>query len=137
MNFKVKVMTEMQIDQSQASIAMSVFGALELVSRLLMSYLGDYIKGRILYSYVAFCLGLSILNLIAAQASTFPHMLAYSVCEFFVFKFIFLLNLCKNVLDFVSMAYLSPKGWGAKLLRKNLTSYMRAFLQHISVKNLI
>ena len=81
MNFKVKVMTEMQIDQSKASIAMSVFGALELTSRLLMSYLGDYIKGRILYSYVAFCLGLSVLNLVAAQASTFEHMLAYGVCE--------------------------------------------------------
>ena len=79
--FQVKVMTEMQIDQSKASIAMSVFGALELTSRLLMSYLGDYIKGRILYSYVAFCLGLSVLNLVAAQASTFEHMLAYGVCE--------------------------------------------------------
>ena len=72
----------MQIDQSKASIAMSVFGALELTSRLLMSYLGDYIKGRILYSYVVFCLGLSVLNLVAAQASTFEHMLAYGFCRF-------------------------------------------------------
>ena len=82
-------MTEMDIDQSQASMAMSVFGGLELASRFLMSYFGDYIKGRILYSYVAFCLGLSVLNLVATQASTFTQMLACSVCEFLVLRFIF------------------------------------------------
>ena len=75
-------MTEMDIDQSQASMAMSVFGGLELASRFLMSYFGDYIKGRVLYSYVGFCLGLSVLNFFAAQATTFQHMLAYSACEF-------------------------------------------------------
>ena len=71
----------MGIDQSKGAMIMSVFGALELISRLVMCFLGDYIKGRILFSYVGFCLSLSILNFVAAKASTFQHMLTYSVCK--------------------------------------------------------
>ena len=75
-------MTELGIDQSQASLVMSVFGGVELTSRLLMCVLGDYIKGHILYSYIIFSLGLSVLNFTATKATTFEHMLAYGFCRF-------------------------------------------------------
>ena len=80
--FQVKQMVVLGISQSKASNAMAIFGAFEIVSRLITSYVGDYFKGRILYAYVAFSLCLSVLNFVAAYAHNFGHMLAYGVGQY-------------------------------------------------------
>lgn len=72
-------MVVLGIDQSKASTAMSIFGAFEIVSRLITSYVGDYVKGKMLYSYVIFALSLSILNVVGAYASTYGHMIGYGI----------------------------------------------------------
>ena len=77
--FKVKIITELGIDQSKGALTMTVLGCFELLGRVLMACLGDRIKGRILYFYVAFCFGLSLLNLTATKASTLPHMITYAM----------------------------------------------------------
>ena len=74
-------MVVINIEQSQAAWLMTLLGILELVARVLMSVLGDYIKGRVLYVCIFCSVGLCILHAVAAYATTFLHMLVYSICK--------------------------------------------------------
>ncbi len=76
---QVKLMTTLSIPQSHASIAMSVMGATELVSRIITSYVGDYFKGYMLMMYIVFTSALAITNFLAYLATTFTHLLIYGI----------------------------------------------------------
>ena len=76
-------MVVLGISQSNASSSMAIFGAFEIVSRLVTSYVGDYFKGRILYAYVGFSLSLSVLNFVGAHAYTYSHMLGYGIGRYY------------------------------------------------------
>ncbi len=71
-------MDVLDIPQEKASQAMMAVGICEVVSRLVTSYLGDYIKGRILYVYVVFCLILGLQNALGSLAYTYLHLVIYS-----------------------------------------------------------
>lgn len=73
----MKASGEKGISQFRATLATSLMGFWGVISRLLMSFYGDYIKGQILYTYVVFCLGLAATNLALVWASTFEQMLVY------------------------------------------------------------
>jgi hypothetical protein len=62
------------ISQKDSSQAMIALGMSELVSRLVTSFVGDYIKGQILIMYVGCCLILAIQNGLAILAKTYIHM---------------------------------------------------------------
>lgn len=66
------------IPQSQASNAMIVVGACEVVSRVLTSYCGDYVKGKILYVYVAFAFALGVQNALGSLAYSYTHLVIYA-----------------------------------------------------------
>lgn len=65
------------IPQDKASVAMIGVGACELTSRLVVSFAGDYIKGRILKFYVAICLILCVQNILGSLAYTYLHLVIY------------------------------------------------------------
>ena len=66
------------IPQWKASRAMSLIGACEVVSRLVTSYLGDRVKGKILYVYVICSLVLMLQNGLGSMATTFNYLLIYA-----------------------------------------------------------
>ena len=72
-------MSSLDIPQSQASWAMSVMGGCELFSRVLMSYVGDRFKGRILYMYVACTLILGVQNAVGSLIYSFNQILLFGV----------------------------------------------------------
>ena len=67
------------IHQSDASKAMIAMGGAECITRLAMSYLGNYIKGSLLYMYVISCSVLTIINLLAYFATSYLHLTMYGV----------------------------------------------------------
>ena len=75
--FQVNQMESMGIDQSKAASAMSVVGVCELVSRIITSYVGDYVKGKILYAYVVFTFLLAIQNAMGSLAYNYKHVMLY------------------------------------------------------------
>ena len=70
-------MEAMGIEPSKAASAMSIVGVCELVSRLITSYLGDYIKGKILYTYVLFTFLLAIQNALGSLAHNYTQIIIY------------------------------------------------------------
>ena len=70
-------MEAMGIEPSKAASAMSVVGVCELVSRIITSYLGDYIKGKILYTYVLFTFLLAVQNALGSLASDYTQVVVY------------------------------------------------------------
>ncbi len=74
-------MDVLHIPQVAASRAMMIVGGCELASRLVASYVGDYIKGRLMVVYVIFCVVLGIQNAVCSQAYTYIHLLLYAAGE--------------------------------------------------------
>ncbi len=72
-------MNTLSIPQSQASVAMSVIGATEVVSRAITSYVGDYFKGYMLIIYIVCAITLAITNFLAYLATTYTQLLVYGV----------------------------------------------------------
>ena len=72
-------MVELDIKQSQASVVMSIMGVSELTSRLVMLYVGDYVKGMLLCAYVAFSVLLCVLNVAGSFAYSLTHMVLYAI----------------------------------------------------------
>ena len=76
---QVNQMVELGISQSKASTVMSIFGAFEIISRVITSYVGDYLKGKLLHVYVLFSFLLCLLNIGGAFAYTYTHMIVYGI----------------------------------------------------------
>jgi len=74
-------MESLGISQKQASNAMILYGACEVVSRLMTSYLGDKFKGRALHLYVVCTLLLCVQNGIGSMAYTYVHLLVYCASQ--------------------------------------------------------
>ena len=72
-------MTLIDIEQQDAAWLMCLFGVLELVTRVLMSVFGDYIKGHVLDACIVFYSGLAVVHAIAANSHTFLHMLLFTI----------------------------------------------------------
>ena len=70
-------MEAMGIEPSKAASAMSIVGVCELVSRIITSYLGDYIKGKILYTYVIFTFLLAVQNALGSFADNYTQIILY------------------------------------------------------------
>ena len=72
-------MVSNNVAQSKAAIVMSLYGAMELVSRLVASYIGDFFKGRLLYAYVLFSFVLVLVNVFGAFADSIAHWIIYVI----------------------------------------------------------
>ena len=75
--FKVEIMANMGIHQSQASKAMVVMGTADLVGRATISYLGNHVKGFMLHIYSAICLVLCVANVLAYFATSLKYLICY------------------------------------------------------------
>ena len=70
------------IPQSKSSNAMAVIGSCEVVSRLVTSYVGDYVKGKILWVYVGCTLALCIQNALGSLATQFSELVGYAAGQY-------------------------------------------------------
>ena len=70
------------ISQSSSSTAMAVIGGVEVLSRAITSYFGDYFKGYMLHAYTVCAFILSITNVIGYFATTFTHFIIYGVGKY-------------------------------------------------------
>ena len=77
----MKQTKELGLTQEMGTVLMTVAGSCEVVSRLMMSYIGDYCKGKLLYTYVVFCSLLFILNGATTVAHNYTHMIVYAAGE--------------------------------------------------------
>ena len=67
------------IFQSYSSKAMMMMGGTEVLSRLVTSLLGDYIKGYLLHMYIFCCLMLAVINILGYFASTYVQLSIYGI----------------------------------------------------------
>ncbi len=72
-------MDKLDIPQSDSSMAMMVMGGTEVITRIVVSFLGDHIKGYMLHMYIICCFMLIITNILGYFALTFLHFTIYVV----------------------------------------------------------
>ncbi len=65
------------IPQGKASEAMIGVGVGELISRLVVSFVGDYIKGHILKLYSIICVVLAVHSNLGSLAYSYLHFVIY------------------------------------------------------------
>ena len=65
------------IPQSHAARAMSLIGLCDFVGILLMSCLGDSLKGRLLHASAGFALVHCAVNALGSMAHTYEQLLVY------------------------------------------------------------
>ena len=67
------------VAQSKATTGVIAMGIAETISRCTFSWAGDYIKPNILYAYVVFAVLICIVHGMAILATTFTHLMLYSI----------------------------------------------------------
>ncbi len=95
-------MEVMGITQERGSLCMIIVGVFELISRCMASWLGDYIKGKILYLYIGCMLAMSCQNAMGYFATTYSHLALYGAGKRTIYT-------CTKITE--SVRYPGSLGW--------------------------